>query len=87
MAEKPIRSEKEMTWFILFMSIFMWPIEALLTMWFLGYAHGSDERVPNFGFWTCFWLNGAVGSIIGGSVIGIRLYVENINRHLERDIW
>lgn len=34
------------------------------SMLMLGIAHSTDDRVPAFGFWTCFWIASALSSVL-----------------------
>lgn len=40
-----------------------------LMMVTLGIAHGTDDRVPAFGLFTCFWLLQALGTIVSVCLI------------------
>lgn len=83
---RQVRSERELPWLALITAAILWPIEAAMSMVFLGAAHGQDARVPDFGFWTMFFIDASLGSVISGSMISIRLYIENINRRLEQTL-
>lgn len=82
MRRQEYKTEGEMTVFAFIMSLLLWPLEAVMSMVGFSLAHVQDERIPAFGFWTCWWLSLAVSSLIAGSIAITRLYIENLGRKL-----